>query len=152
MSVRDNIALAVLPRSARLGFVNRRHIDQLVQELMERLAIQAYGPDQKISELSGGNQQKVLLARWLATRPKVIFLDDPTRGIDVGAKAEVEAIIQELTRDGVGVLLISSEIEVVVATSNRVLVLESGNVVGEVGPDALDEEHVFALLAGKETA
>jgi monosaccharide-transporting ATPase len=151
MSVRDNIALAVMGRTSRLGVVNRRRIDKEVRELMQRLSVRAYGPDQKISELSGGNQQKVLLARWLATRPKAIFLDDPTRGIDVGAKAEVETIIAELARDGVGVIIISSEIEVIVAVSDRVLVLDSGRLAGELGPGGIDENHVLALLAGKET-
>jgi galactofuranose transport system ATP-binding protein len=151
MSIRDNIALAVMGRTSRLGFINNRRIDQTVRELMQRLSVRAYGPEQKISELSGGNQQKVLLARWLATEPKAIFLDDPTRGIDVGAKAEVEAIIAELARGGVGVIAISSEIEVVVAVSDRVLVLDSGRLAGELGPGEVDEDHVLGLLAGKET-
>ena len=99
---------------------------------MRRLRIKAASPHQQVAELSGGNQQKVLLARWLATEPKILLLDEPTRGIDVGAKAEVQALIDELAQDGLGVLLISADLEELVEGSDRVVVLEDGTVVGEL--------------------
>lgn len=110
LSVRENISLALLPRLARAGVVSQAKQDEVVRFFMERLRIKASGPDQKVSDLSGGNQQKVLLARWLCLDPKVLLLDEPTRGIDVGAKAEVQALIDELADQGLGVLLISGAI------------------------------------------
>ena len=95
---------------------------------MERLRIKASGPDQRVSELSGGNQQKVLLARVLCLDPRVLLLDDPTRGIDVGAKAEIQALISELAGQGMAVLLISSELEEVVEGADTVIVLRDGTV------------------------
>ncbi len=116
---------------------------------MERLRIKAASPDQKVSELSGGNQQKVLLARWLATGPRVLLLDEPTRGIDVGAKAEVQALIDELAREGLGVLLISSELEELIDGADRVVVLRDGGVVDELSGDAITEENVLAAIAAE---
>ncbi|WP_307795127.1 sugar ABC transporter ATP-binding protein [Actinacidiphila acididurans] len=140
LSVRENISLAALPRLSRAGLVNRAKQDEVVRFFMERLRIKASGPDQKVSDLSGGNQQKVLLARWMCLNPKVLLLDEPTRGIDVGAKAEVQAIIDELARDGLGVLLISSDLEELIEGSDRVVVLKDGHVVGDlVGQDVSEE-------------
>jgi ribose transport system ATP-binding protein len=114
---------------------------------MDRLRIKASGPDQKVSDLSGGNQQKVLLARWLCLQPKVLLLDEPTRGIDVGAKAEVQALINELAEDGLGVLLISSELEELVEGSDRVVVLKDGRVVGELVGAEVSEDALLSALA-----
>ncbi|PJT47304.1 sugar ABC transporter ATP-binding protein, partial [Streptomyces albidoflavus] len=90
LSVRENIVLAALPRLSRAGIVSRARQDRVVEIFMKRLRIKASSPEQKVGELSGGNQQKVLLARWLCLEPRVLLLDEPTRGIDVGAKAEVQ--------------------------------------------------------------
>ena len=122
--------LAALPRLSRLGLVSTAKQDEIVDYFMKRLKIKASSPDQKISELSGGNQQKVLLARWLCLHPKVLLLDEPTRGIDVGAKAEVQKLIDELAEEGLGVLLISSELEELIEGSDRVVVLRDGAVGG----------------------
>src|ERR1700712_93113 len=103
---------------------------------MRRLGTKATSADQRIRDLSGGNQQKVLLARWLCTRPALLILDEPTRGIDVGAKAEILALVQELARDGLGVLMISSELEELVEGSARVVVLRDGRDVARLaGPE-----------------
>ena len=99
---------------------------------MKRLAIKASGPEQKIRELSGGNQQKVLLARWLCADPKLLILDEPTRGIDVGAKAEIQSLIRELADQGLGVLMISSELEEIVEGADRVFVLSDGRTVADL--------------------
>jgi galactofuranose transport system ATP-binding protein len=147
MSVRDNIALAALPRLSRAGIVSEARLDRVVATLMTRLRIKATGPHQMVSELSGGNQQKVLLARSLATGARVLLLDEPTRGIDVGAKAEVQALIDELAAEGLGVLLISSDLEELVEGSDRVVVLRDGEVVGELAGDQVTEEAIMNAIA-----
>ncbi|WP_329458885.1 sugar ABC transporter ATP-binding protein [Streptomyces sp. NBC_01497] len=147
LSVRENITLAALPRLSRAGVVSRGRQDEVVRFFMDRLRIKASGPDQKVSDLSGGNQQKVLLARWLCLGPKVLLLDEPTRGIDVGAKGEVQALIDELAGDGLGVLLISSDLEELIEGSDRVVVLKDGRVVGHLEGEEVDEEHLMRALA-----
>jgi ribose transport system ATP-binding protein len=147
LSVRENIALAALPALARGGVVSDSRVDQVVDTFMRRLRIKAASPHQRVSELSGGNQQKVLLARWLAMRPKVLLLDEPTRGIDVGAKAEVQALIDELAGNGLGVLLISSDLEELVEGADRILVLRDGAVVAELDGDDVTEDGIMAAIA-----
>ncbi|MFE3829628.1 sugar ABC transporter ATP-binding protein [Streptomyces sp. NPDC059092] len=149
LSVRENIALAALPELARFGLVDDARIDRLVDTFMKRLRIKASGPHQKVGELSGGNQQKVLLARWLAMRPKVLLLDEPTRGIDVGAKAEVQGLIDELAGEGLGVVLISSDMEELIEGSDRVVVLKDGAVVAELtGSEVTEDRLLHAIAAG----
>jgi galactofuranose transport system ATP-binding protein len=147
LSVRENIALAVLPRLSRAGLVSEARIDALVGKFMDRLRIKASSPHQKAGELSGGNQQKVLLARWLAAEPRVLLLDEPTRGIDVGAKAEVQRLVDELAEDGLGVLLISSDLEELIEGSDRVVVLRDGAVVGELTGDDVTEDRLMEAIA-----
>lgn len=148
LSVRDNIVLAALPRLSKAGFTSRRNQDAVVDVFMKRLHIKASSPDQIVSELSGGNQQKVMIARWLAMSPKVLLLDEPTRGIDVGAKAEVQALIDELAGEGLAIVLVSSEVEEVVEGSGRIVVLRDGSVETELSGAAVDEQHLLAALAG----
>ncbi len=152
LSVRQNIVLAALPRLSRLGLVSRRRQDEIVAYFMDRLRIKAASPEQKVAELSGGNQQKVLLARWLCVHPKVLLLDEPTRGIDVGAKAEVQRLIDELAGDGLGVLLISSELEELIEGSDRVVVLREGSVVAELSGADVTERHLMHALASEPEA
>jgi ribose transport system ATP-binding protein len=147
LSVRENIALAVLPRMSRLGLVSDRKIDEIVEKYMTRLRIKASSPDQIVGDLSGGNQQKVLLARLLATGPKVLLLDEPTRGIDVGAKAEVQSLIDELAAEGLGVVLVSSDAEELIEGADRVVVLRDGVVVGTLTGDAVTTEDLLATIA-----
>ncbi|MCZ4097406.1 MULTISPECIES: sugar ABC transporter ATP-binding protein [Streptomyces] len=151
LSVRENIVLAALPRLSRAGIVSRGRQDRIVDVFMKRLRIKASSPEQKVGELSGGNQQKVLLARWLCLEPKVLLLDEPTRGIDVGAKAEVQALIDDLAQEGLAVLLISSDIEELIEGSDRILVLRGGAVAGELTGDRVEESELLAVLAD-ETA
>ncbi|CAG6398280.1 sugar ABC transporter ATP-binding protein [Streptomyces cocklensis] len=150
LSVRENIVLAALPRLSRFGFISRRKQDRVVDIFMKRLRIKAAGPEQKVGELSGGNQQKVLLARWLCLEPRVLLLDEPTRGIDVGAKAEVQTLIDELAAEGLAVLLISSELEELVEGADRIVVLRAGSVAGELTGDDVTEGGLLTVLA--ETA
>ncbi|TKK81158.1 sugar ABC transporter ATP-binding protein [Herbidospora galbida] len=147
LSVRENIALAALPRLSRAGIVSERRIDRVVETFVHRLGIGAAGPGQPVGELSGGNQQKVLLARWLAMNPRVLLLDEPTRGIDVGAKAEVQALIDDLAVEGLAVLLISSDLEELVEGSDRVVVLRDGVVAAELGGPDLTADLVMRTMA-----
>ena len=152
LSVRENIVLAALPRLSRAGLVSTAKQDEIVARFMDRLRIKASGPEQRVSDLSGGNQQKVLLARWLCMNPKVLLLDEPTRGIDVGAKAEVQALIDELALDGLAVALISSELDELIEGSDRLVVLKDGRVVAHLDGDQVAEENVLAALAGADGA
>ncbi|MFF7334712.1 ATP-binding cassette domain-containing protein [Streptomyces sp. NPDC008150] len=152
LSVRENISLAALPRLSRAGIVSQAKQDEIVSLFMKRLRIKASSPDQKVSDLSGGNQQKVLLARWLCLNPKVLLLDEPTRGIDVGAKTEVQALIDELAGDGLGVLLISSDLEELIEGSDRVVVLKDGHVVGHLDGDEVTEDALLDTLAAAPEA
>ncbi|MYR44926.1 sugar ABC transporter ATP-binding protein [Streptomyces sp. SID5910] len=152
LSVRENIALAALPRLSRFGLVSEARVDSIVDTFVKRLRIKASSPHQKVGELSGGNQQKVLLARWLAMNPKVLLLDEPTRGIDVGAKAEVQKLVDELAVDGLGVLLISSDLEELIEGSDRVVVLKDGAVVGELTGDDVTEDKLMRTIAGGDPA
>jgi ribose transport system ATP-binding protein len=150
LSVRENIVLAALPRLSRGGVVSRRRQDKVVEIFMKRLRIKAASPEQKVGELSGGNQQKVLLARWLCLEPRVLLLDEPTRGIDVGAKAEVQALIDELAGEGLAVLLISSDLEELVEGADRIVVLRAGAVAGELTGDDVSESALLSVLAEAE--
>jgi monosaccharide-transporting ATPase len=152
LSVRENIVLAAMPRLARAGMVSRQRQDRLVDTFMQRLRIKASSPDQKVSELSGGNQQKVLLARLLCLEPKVLLLDEPTRGIDVGAKAEVQALVDDLARAGLAVVLVSSDSEELVEGADRIVVLRAGGVVDELSGAEVTESHLMAALARPDDA
>ena len=148
LSIRDNIVLAALPQLSKRGVFSDKAAKKLVDTFMKRLNIKAFGAAQKVGTLSGGNQQKVLLARWLCLEPKVLMLDEPTRGIDVGAKAEVRRLIDELAEQGLGVLLISSETEELVDGSHRILVLRDGSIVDELRGDSLTEAELVHAIAG----
>jgi ribose transport system ATP-binding protein len=152
MSVRENITLGVLPRLTNLGIVDEARQHEIVQRFMQRLAIKASGPEQKIRELSGGNQQKVLLARWLCTDPKLLILDEPTRGIDVGAKAEIQALIRELADQGLGVLMISSELEEIIEGADRVFVLSDGRTVADLPHAEASAKAIISAMAHEGTA
>lgn len=152
LSVRENIVLAAMPRLSRAGVVSRTKQDRIVDIFMKRLRIKAASPEQKVGELSGGNQQKVLLARWLCLEPKVLLLDEPTRGIDVGAKAEVQSLIDDLAGEGLAVLLISSDIEELIEGADRIVVLRGGSVAGELTGDDVGESQLLEVLADHSPA
>ena len=147
MSVKNNIVLACMKQISRLGFVISRKRLALVNRYIEELRIKTPTPEQRIRNLSGGNQQKALLARWMATNPKLIILDEPTRGIDVGAKQEVERLVQQIASQGIGVLLISSEIPELVRNCDRVIVLREGEQVGELAGAQISEKAIMQIIA-----
>jgi galactofuranose transport system ATP-binding protein len=147
MSVRENMTLGILPRLTSMGIVDEARQREIVDKFMKRLAIKASSAEQKIRELSGGNQQKVLLARWLCTDPKLLILDEPTRGIDVGAKAEIQALIRELADQGLGVLMISSELEEITEGADRVFVLSDGRTVADLSHAEASAGAIIAAMA-----
>jgi len=151
LSVKENIIAAALPRLSRGGLVSKKDQDEIVERFMERLDIKASSPDQPVGELSGGNQQKVMLARWLCMEPNVLILDEPTQGIDVGAKVEVQKLISELAEQGLGVVLIDSEPEEVVEGCDRVVVLRDGAVAGTLSGGELTEQNLVRTIAGADT-
>jgi ABC-type sugar transport system ATPase subunit len=142
MTVRDNVSLAVLRKIAPRSFIDRRAEDELAQGAIRRFNIRAYGPEQTVGKLSGGNQQKVVLGKWLATEPKLLIMDEPTRGIDVGAKAEIHRLMSELAAAGLAVLMISSELPEILGMSDRILVMREGRIVAELARGEADQETI----------
>ena len=147
MSVRENLTLALMPQLARGGVVNEAKSRAVADRFIKRLGIRCSGPEQPIRELSGGNQQKVLLARWLCMNPRLLILDEPTRGVDVGAKAEILGLVRELSRGGLGVLMISSELEELVEAASRIFVLRDGRSVAELTGAAMNEPAIMQAMA-----
>ncbi len=148
ISVRENTTASILGRVSRRGVLARGVEDEIVTRFIRELGIRTSGPGQPIGQLSGGNQQKVLLARCLCAEPRAIMLDDPTRGIDVGAKEEVHRAIRRLAEGGLGVLVTSSEVEELMELCDRLVVLSEGRVAGEVDLGAEGAEELLTLLSG----
>ncbi len=141
LDVQQNTVLPGLSRLARLGWIDGRREQQLAAEMIQR----------KVRNLSGGNQQKVVIAKWLAMHPKVLLLDEPTRGIDVGAKHEIYELMEDLARKGVAILFVSSEMEEILGMADRVLVMHEGCLAGQLSREQLSEEAVMHLATGKST-
>ncbi len=148
LSVRENLIMALQARRGLWRALSREEQATLCGHYVKSLGIRAADLAMPISKLSGGNQQKVLLARWLALRPEVILLDEPTRGIDIGAREEIEALIRSLSENSLGVVLVSSEIDEVVRCCSRVVILRDRQSVGECTGSALDETTVMRAIAG----
>jgi ABC-type sugar transport system ATPase subunit len=152
LPVRANMTLASLPSVAPGGWLSADRERAAYDAERDRLGIRAAGPDQETRQLSGGNQQKIVLAKWLRTRPKVLLLDEPTRGIDVGAKTEIYRIVAELAAAGLAVVFVSSDLPEVTGLAHRVLVCRGGQVAGELTGDQIDEEHIMHLALGTREA
>ena len=147
LSIRENLTLAALPMLTKFGIVSRAKQTEIVDRFMKRMGVKATSADQKIRELSGGNQQKVLLARWLCMQPRLLILDEPTRGIDIGAKAEIQALVNELAAAGLGVIMVSSELEELVEGSTRVIVLRDGHKVTELTRGQISQKAIIEAMA-----
>jgi ABC-type sugar transport system ATPase subunit len=147
-SIRDNVSLATLDQVSRGGFLNRRLQDSQVQSKVEELAIRPHHIGRLVRQLSGGNQQKVALAKWLLSQAKVLILDEPTRGVDVATKVDIYHIVGGLAESGVGILFISSELPEILGMSDRALVMREGRVVGEFTRAGASEETLLASAAG----
>jgi ribose transport system ATP-binding protein len=151
MASGQNIVLNVLKQDAKVGVINWRSIGRVAHHAVEDLSIRLAHLDIRAADLSGGNQQKLLLARWLAIKPRVLLLDEPTRGVDIGAKSEIYQIINNLADQGVAILLVSSELPEIIGLSDRVLVMREGALVGELGGamnQKITQEEIMALATG----
>ncbi len=148
MSVRDNMMLASLSGKSRFGILSEKVKRQISEEYIDKFSIKTPSSKQLIKNLSGGNQQKVILARWLATNPQLIILDEPTRGIDIGAKGAIEELIQEFSNQGISVLYISSELDELVNNCDRVLVMRDGRQAGELTGTELSRDAILTAIAG----
>ena len=139
----SNVTLPILERLARLGLIDDAAGRRIAAKAVETYHVRTTGVDQLVSDLSGGNRQKVAFARWLSTQPKVLILDEPTHGVDVGSKAQIHRIIAQLADDGLAILVISSDLPEVLGVSDRVLVVAEGELVAELDPSAVDQEAVM---------
>jgi ABC-type sugar transport system ATPase subunit len=148
-SIQDNIAIANIPSVSTFGWVSQGRIADITRQGMLDLQIKARGPGQQVGELSGGNQQKVVLAKMLARKPKVLLMDEPTRGIDVGTKAEIYRLIRRLAESGTAVIAVSSELPELIGLSDRILIMHEGHVAGEVPAAGADEELLLSYCYGK---
>ncbi len=144
MSVRENITLAVLDSLSNYWVIDRLEERKIAAEMSQKLHVKAPSVEARVGNLSGGNQQKVVLAKWLLSKPKVLILDEPTRGIDVGAKVEIYHLINELARSGVGIIVISSELPEVMGLSDRILVMHEGKKVAELTRDRADAKRIMS--------
>jgi simple sugar transport system ATP-binding protein len=150
LTVRENIILAFQAREGIFKRLSRKRQNEIVDKYINALDIKTPSPEQTVSNLSGGNQQKVILARWLATNPRFLILDEPTRGIDVGARAEIRKMIEEFARTGISVLLISSELEEEVLCCSRIAVLRDRKKLSEVMGDRIDEKAIMQIIASED--
>ena len=148
LSVRDNIILALQVLRGKGHPISRAKAEEFADEYIEALGIKTASSDTPIGSLSGGNQQKVILARWLLTHPKYLILDEPTRGIDVGTKTEIQRLVLKLAEEGMSVTFISSEIEEMLRTCSRLIVMRDRNIVGQLTGDELTQSHVMHTIAG----
>ncbi|HXF64071.1 MAG TPA: sugar ABC transporter ATP-binding protein [Caldilineaceae bacterium] len=149
LPVRENIVLATLDRHSHAGWVDRRQVEETAYEYVDRLSIRTPHLRQRAMFLSGGNQQKVVLAKWLASQPKVLILDEPTRGIDIGAKAEVHALMSRLAQAGMGIIMISSELPEILGMSDRILVMHEGRVAAILDRAEATQERIMAYASGQ---
>jgi ABC-type sugar transport system ATPase subunit len=148
MRARENISMPILERFANAGWVRSKKERDMAGKFFERLRVRAPSMESQAVSLSGGNQQKLVMAKWLAAQCRVLLVDEPTRGVDVGAKAEIHGLIDELAREGSGVLLISSELPEMINLSTRILVMRGGRIVGEVSRKAASQEALMRMMAG----
>jgi ABC-type sugar transport system ATPase subunit len=150
--VRENVSMAHLHEVSRHGIIDFAHERRRVAEVLDSVDARAASHSMPVSELSGGNQQKAAIAKWLVKTPAVLLADEPTRGVDVGAKRAVYELIHRLASDGLGVLLISSELEEILGLAHRVLVVRNGKIVADLAGDAADEETVMRATFGESNA
>lgn len=149
MTVRENTTLAALPWISKYGWIDKKEDMRITKDYIKSLNIKTPSTEQHLMNLSGGNQQKVCLAKWLNRKPKVIIMDEPTRGIDVGAKAEIHKLIDSLTKEGIAIILISSEMPEIIGASNRIIVLYEGKMMKEyIADDTVTQEELMKSAAG----
>ncbi len=150
LTIRENITIALQSKRGLLHKISRKEADEITEKLIKDLAIKTPSADQKIKNLSGGNQQKVLLARWLATDPDLLILDEPTRGIDIGAKAEIQKIVVDLASKGMSCIFISSELEEMERCCSKMFVLNDKKIVGQLSGEEISQSAIMKQIAGEE--
>jgi len=148
LAVKDNIYISAMKQVTAWGFINIRKANQLAQSFVKKLGVRTPNLGQRIRNLSGGNQQKVVIARWLILNPRLRILDEPTRGIDIGAKAEIHGLMSDLAAEGMGVLMISSELPEVLNVSDRILVMREGRVTAEFSRDEATQDKIMLAATG----
>jgi ribose transport system ATP-binding protein len=147
LDVQTNICLTTLEELGDLGFLTSSREESLATKYIQALNIKTSSPQQPAGHLSGGNQQKIVLAKWLATRPRILLLDEPTRGIDINAKSEIYKLIQELADAGLGILVVSSELPEILAVADRILVMAEGRLTAEfLAADATEDSILKAAI------
>ena len=147
LSIRENIMLAVQSRKGFMHPMTRQEQTELADKYIALLGIATPDCEKKAGELSGGNQQKVILARWMAASPKVLILDEPTRGIDIGAKAEIQRLMLEMCGEGVSVIFISSELDEIIRCSNRIIIMRDREKVAEVDGESCTQQDILRIIA-----
>ncbi|MBQ9956219.1 MAG: sugar ABC transporter ATP-binding protein, partial [Ruminococcus sp.] len=147
-SISDNIVLANLGKSSKNSVMVKSKINDLVNKGIKEFRIKCFGPDHECNNLSGGNQQKVVFAKWVYTDPKILILDEPTRGVDIGAKKEIYNVINDLASKGVAIILVSSELPEVLGMSDRIMVVHEGKITGIIDASDADQEKVMTLATG----
>ncbi len=154
MTLRTNCSMAIMDEvSNNLGFIDTNKERTIAQDAIEQLSIRAYGPEQVANKLSGGNQQKVVVSKWLASHPRVLIMDEPTRGIDVGAKSEIHRLMSQLAaEEGLAILMISSELPEILGMSDRVLVMREGRIVGEFSREEANQEVIATAMMSENNA
>jgi rhamnose transport system ATP-binding protein len=152
LPVAANTTLSVLDQISTLGWLRFRRERQLAASFVERLSIRTHSLDNPVGNLSGGNQQKVAVARWLATDPAVLILDEPTQGVDVGAKAEIHRLMGELAARGMAILMISSELPEILGMSDRIAVMRRGSIVATLERQHADQQTILELALGQRAA
>ena len=143
LSVRENLTLCALPELPHYYFIDKKEEVKRAKTIFERLRVKAPSLETIIVNLSGGNQQKVVLGKWLLAKPQILFVDEPTKGIDVGAKAEIYKLINELARSGISIVMVSSDMPELTSMSDRCLVLSNGHITGEFTKEEITQENVM---------
>jgi inositol transport system ATP-binding protein len=151
LAIRTNMTIAAQDEVSRGWFIDEKKEDVLIDEFRKLLSIRMASPEQAAGQLSGGNQQKIVLARWLALRPKILIVDEPTRGIDIGSKVEVHNLLIDMAKQGIAVIVISSELPEILAVSDRIVTMREGRVTGEIARTAATQEILMAMMTAHES-
>ena len=151
LSVKENLTLIYSQLKAKWGFLQKKDEDSITREYIDRLNIKTTGGAQIVGNLSGGNAQKVVVAKWMSISPAILLLDEPTQGIDVGAKAEIYQLINQLAKAGIGVIVVSSDLVEIINLCNRIIVMKEGTISGELVGDEITEDQVMLYAMGVKT-
>jgi len=152
MSVKRNISAATLDQISRTGFINDKEESKLADKLIKQMNVRTQSRDLPLKSLSGGNQQKAMIGKWMAVNPEIIIMDEPTRGIDVGAKSEIHFMLRRLCNEGMGLIVISSEMPEIIGLCDDIIVMHEGKLMGMLGGDKITENNLIMMATGKQLA